>query len=200
MHYTDWIGYHFVDYFLQRGHKVYGIEGEAGNPVLKDFFVRNSNFKTFESRVDINYDYIICIGNLEGVPNLDSDYFFLINGKNNARKEDVLLIDIPNLFGEFMPMTDEGYYDKEKWIEFSAETFQNDGVYIAHFVEEFIDLLEKLTENINLKSIIKEKGQNEEVSLEKSFFLRENVPIGKELAKVRKHYKKFKALYPDIEK
>ncbi|MHA6251684.1 hypothetical protein [Oceanobacillus sp. CAU 1775] len=200
INYTDWIGYHIVDDLLERGYKVYGVEDQKGNPNLKDFFTRNSNFKHFDLEKTITCDYVICIGNINSMPNVTANHYFLINGKNHAELENIILIRNTYLFGEFMPMDEIGWYVDDKRIDFASDLLKKEGVYIGSFTAKLIDLLEQSSRIVNLVSKNEENQQNEVLLLDKSFFVDENVPIGKEIDKVRKHYEKFKALYLDYSK
>lgn len=199
INYTDWIGYHVVEALLKEDYIVTGLALDEGNNDLADFFGRNSAFQLYEEQKVKSYDLVICIGNSERLDKINADKYFLINSTKELQKEKGVSISAPILFGEWMPMDEKGFYQTGDRIDFSSETFMNEGIYIADFIKNFLQWVkEPINSNeIQLKSA--RNLENEAEKLDKFFFVRENIPIEECLRKVRSHFEKYHFLYPQIE-
>ena len=195
---SHWIGYHIANRLLQEGYKVKGIEGEAFNNHLIDFFLRNSNFELITRRAEITIPLAICVGEIPERVECNYDQLIQINGKK-PHSTDTIAIHIPYLFGEWMPMTKEACYIGGNRIRFSSQEFLDEGVYIKDFLELLLKLLESPPAG---QVFFVRSARNQSLKgkkLEKTFLLDENIAIEKNLNQVKEHFHKFQTLYPIVE-
>lgn len=198
MNYTDWIGFHFAEAFLDEGYMVYGIKGKDGSENLEDFLARNSNFhveRNLEKRTD---QLVICPGDSEGLVRQDAEQLILINSPNIGHGNGILSIKSPFLYGEWMPMDEEGIYVNGEKIAFSSEIFKNEAIYIGDFITLFLQWLRKTTNLEDIRMKLGKNTDNQAIKLEKNFFVDENVTIGDKVEKVIRHYKKYQSLYLQV--
>lgn len=188
---TNWIGYHITEELLNAGHEVIGTRGEDGSEYFIDFFARNSNFHLIERPERGPYALVICIEDATIADDMEYDRLFLIN--HDEERKNAIFIEAPYLFGEWMPMTEEGLERKGEIVAFSSDTLFDEGIYIGDFLEFFITFMEKEPEVENIRLW---PARNQGKKLEKSFLVDENIPIQEKLQQVISHYKRFKDLYP----
>lgn len=198
MNYNDWIGFHLVEAFLNEGYTVHGVKGKDSNENLEDFLARNSNFHVQRKLEKKTYSFIICPGDSEQLAKRDAEQLILINSPNIKQDDGILLINIPLLYGEWMPMDEEGFYVNGHKIEFGSEIFKKEAIYIGDFITLFLQWLRKTTNLEEIRMKLGKNKDNQAVKLEKTFFVDENVPIGDELEKVITHYKKYQQFYPQV--
>lgn len=197
INYTHWVGYHIVEALLSEGYKVYGLVGASGNENLADFFVRNSSFCSIEKPREKQYELIISIGSEDQQIKSHANRIFFIN-RETAYDDKNYLIQAPYLFGEWMPMDEQGFYYQEERIDFSSELFQSEGIYIDDFLNLLINWLKNPPNVRDIRLERKKNMGNQAVKLDKSFFVHENVPIGEKIHAVVTHYNKFRSLYPKL--
>lgn len=197
INYTHWVGYHIVEALLSEGYKVYGLVEETGNENLADFFVRNSSFYSIEKPREEKYELIISIGSENQQILSRANRIYFIN-QETANDDKNYLIQAPYLFGEWMPMDEQGFYYQEERIDFSSELFQSEGIYIDDFINLLINWLNNPPNLREIRLERKKNMGNQAVKLDKSFFVHENVPIGEKIRAVVTHYNKFHSLYPKL--
>lgn len=198
MNYNDWIGFHLVEAFLNEGYTVHGVKGKDSNENLEDFLARNSNFHVQRKLEKKSYPLVICPGANEELVKQDAEQLILINSTHIKQDNEVLLINIPLLYGEWMPMDEEGFYVDGKKIEFTSEIFKNEAIYVGDFIKLFLQWIRKTTDLEEIRMKLGKNKDNQAIKLEKTFFVDENVPIGDELEKVIRHYKRYQHFYPQV--
>lgn len=196
MNYTEWIGFHLAEALLNEGYTVHGIKGENGNENLEGFLVRNSNFHVQRKIEKRNYLLVICPGNNEKISELDAAQTLFINTVDIDQESGILLINVPFLYGEWMPMDEEGFYVTNQKVAFDSEIFKNEAIYIGDFIKLFLQWIGKTTDLEEIRMKLGKNITNQAVKLEKTFFVDENVPIGDKFEKIIGHYKKYHKFYP----
>ena len=196
---SHWIGYHIAERLLHEGYEVKGIKGEDDNNHLIDFFQRNSNFELMTTSNQRKYQLAIFV---EDIPEMDENRFermLQINGERSSVKN-ATYIDAPYLFGEWMPMTEEGIYVGENYIGFSSPAFLEKGVYITDFLSQLLQWLKDMPayQEIRVESVRNQSLKGKK--LEKTFSVEENIPIKENINQVLAHFRKFQALYPAVNK
>ena len=194
---TNWIGYHITNRLLEEGYEVKGLMTEEAGGHLLHFFKRNSNFQLLENPGDEFYETVICVGRFPEYP-VEIGRLILINSRKAPPGiTDTLTIQSPYLFGEWMPMNADGYYEKERWLAFNSTDFKENGLYIDDFLQPLISWLKQnpSTDDIQIRSARAKKREK----LEKFFFVKENKPIEDNVQQVLSHYERFKDLYPSID-
>lgn len=191
---TDWISYHIADRLLSEGYEVNAVKSN-NNEHLVDFFPRNSNFELVEEPLQTSYPLVICVGPLpQFAKKLECKRIFLINS-DSINLDHAISIQAPYLFGEWMPLSDDDLLQNENQITFSASEYEKEGLYIADFLEVFMEWVEKGPPNSEIYVKSKRNGENTGKKLEKTFLVDENVPIEENLKQVISHYQQFKDLY-----
>ena len=190
---NHWISYHIIDELLNIGFEVEGLKNGEKNDHLLMYFGRNSNFSLAEDYKNKYYHTVITLNHL--LFGVKSKYAHVVNPKGRSNeKEDVFHIQAPLLFGEWMPMNEEGMYINEKFIPFDSEHFLTKSIYIKDFTKAFIQWMQSESKARNLE-IISNNNKNERVKLESSIYLRNNRPVKEQLAQVIKHYTLFREIY-----
>lgn len=177
-----WVGFHIVEYLLGRGYTVSG--NDKINTDAKDHLSmligRNANFTHLEQRPDSK------VFDIRITPDED---------KLTLHKESTSTMKLPLLFGEWMPMNQEGMYHRNEFIAFDSDRFLIDAVYIG----DFLTIVQQCIDASNLPSVIKvkhgEKDAASDLKLENSVFIRNNRPIMNRLKTVQNHYEKFSEFY-----
>lgn len=198
MNYTNWIGFHLAEALLNEGYKVDGFEGKDGNENLVDFLARNSNFRSLGNLEERVYPLVIYSGQEGQLPRISVERAFLINPVSSIHEENIISIHIPLLYGEWMPMDENGIYVNEKRIYFSSELFKREAIYIGDFIQLLLQWINKKPPIEKIRMEIAKNMNYNAVKLEKTFFVDENVPIGDQVQKVVEHYRKYHLLYPQV--
>ncbi len=179
-----WMGFHLVNCLLENGYKVDGVDDLSSDMKehLSMYVGRNASFQHLSSpERSTTYDRLINI--------TDKELILTIQPNTSHR------INLPILFGEWMPMKKDGMYHQKTFISFDSDIFFNEAIYIGDFMKSLIQWVEssQLPEILEVKSI--NNIQSEEVKLENSVYIRNNITIEENLKVVIKHYEKFKELY-----
>ncbi|MFU0788606.1 hypothetical protein [Virgibacillus proomii] len=179
---NHWIGFHVVNYLLENGMEVEGLLNDKEDESLSLFFGRNSNFIFYSHKRDNRYNLIIQIGQMEVPSAVSSDYSIVLDYKQPEKiRATDLFIELPLLFGEWMPMTEKGMYMNQHFIPFSSTHFLEHAIYIKDFVKSLMDWLE--TDDDYKKLTVIKKNQ-----LEKILQIRDNKPNKDKLEQVIRHY------------
>jgi hypothetical protein len=193
-----WIGYHYVNFLLEKGKVVVGVDkvDSEKKENLHMMVGRNSSF-TLQNRYNpVESDTAVVIGELDREISIDVKRIIQIEttGLKN-RLANAMLIKAPILFGEWMDMTEDGIRDGSKIIRFESEEFQTEAVHIRDFIKATYPLLKSTNNTTNINVSAKKILLNESVKLENSIYIRDNIPIEENMKKLLSHYRRFKELY-----
>ncbi|WP_042149029.1 hypothetical protein [Paucisalibacillus sp. EB02] len=194
-----WIGYHYVNFLLEKGIVVKGVDkiDTEKKENLYMFIGRNSSFELMDSPKNNKAKIAIVIGDCNSAaPCIDAERIFQldVNGLKN-KIDNATIIKAPLLFGEWMDMTEEGLVTGEKIIRFDSVKFQSESVYIGDFVKATYPVLKLPPNSSNITVFSKKIFLNESVKLENSIYIRDNVPIEDRMKKVLTHYRRYKKFY-----
>lgn len=197
-----WIGFHVVDGLLEKGEEVDGIDLSPPDEMehLSLFFGRNSLFQQVDLTNRKEYETAIIIGDYDGLDQVNSKRYIIINGKKGIEKGNrsfITNIHVRLLFGEWMPMDQRGVYVNGQHITFDSNLFLTQAVYITDFVQGLLNwmTIPSLPRSLNIKSRQDKRDTNEK--LENTIFLKDNTPIEEKIQIVKTHYKRFKDVYPN---
>lgn len=182
-----WIGYHIVDDLLESDFQVDGISISPNTEDLLMFFERNSSFTLTEDPEEKQYDTSIIVGNHGEEYNINAKRIFGIQHKSDKLSKFVS-IHTPFLFGEWMPMDENGCYRNKEYISFESDWFKENAIYIKDFTKVLIQLVETTTvpRNIDLKH-----GKSSGMGI----YVTKQENIENKIEQVRKHYKLYRHLY-----
>lgn len=194
----NWVGYHYVNYFLDKGMVVKGVDKIDSDKKENLYMLvgRNSAFElveSYEEKKNKNSRVLII-----GETNDDIKAERIIQIKTNEMRnklEDAIVVNAPILFGEWMDMTEEGISIRNRFVRFNSEDFLKDAVYITDFVKETYPLIMSTNNPSEITVYSKKIFLNEAVKLENSIYIHDYIPIEKKIRKVLAHYKRFKDLY-----
>lgn len=184
---NHWIGFHIVNGLLDRGLKVDGLVTDKKDDDLTCFFGRNSNFSFFEEEHN-TYDQIIKIGTMDINATLSSGVFMTLahpSTVNQSTSPNELYIELPLLFGEWMPMTETGMYFQDEFISFSSDDFNQHATYIQDFVVCFINWL-------NTSDLHHIKRTVKKINLDKLVGIQEKRPKEDKVKQVIQHYQNYR--------
>src|SRR5699024_8017384 len=104
----------------------------------------------------------------------------------------VISVRMPLIFGEWMPMNEQGMYVQGEFLPFESDYFLQHAVYVKSFVKS----LWQWIQTSRLPSSIHVQKQGQEIEeLENSVYIRDNKPAGELLQTVLEHYRKFNLFY-----
>ncbi|NBJ70937.1 MULTISPECIES: hypothetical protein [Clostridia] len=185
---NHWIGFHIVNGLLEQGLKVEGLVNDKKDDGLTLFFGRNSNFSFFIDKKNNTYDQIIQVGPMNIDVTLSSELFITLAHPitvNDLTSSNELYIELPLLFGEWMPMTESGMYFQEEFISFSSDNFNQHATYIQDFVARFITWL-STTDLHHIKGTVKK------INLDKFVKIQDNRPKEDKVKQVIQHYRNYR--------
>ncbi|RKQ32618.1 hypothetical protein [Oceanobacillus halophilus] len=190
---NHWIGFHIVNKMLDTDYIVEGIIDKNTSDDLAMFFARNSSFSFVEEGNKKEYEVCIMIGDYKNAEKIRAKRKFVINPNNGVDRGDVIKIQAPMLFGEWMPMNKDGIFYKDKFVAFESKEFNNEAVYINIFMSALLQWIR--SENIPKCIVVNPNHDRKEKILENSVYIRENRPISKYVRVVQKHYELYKRFY-----
>ncbi|SFD38472.1 hypothetical protein SAMN05216238_10186 [Lentibacillus persicus] len=178
-----WIGFHIVNHLLEDGFSVDGFSelDTDKKEALSMFVGRNELFRllgTDESKSE--YDAVIRVNN--GVVTMETQRSVTIN--------------LPLVFGEWAPMNSEGIYYEGKLIRFDSQQFKLEAIYIEEFLKSFWHWMSvsETPSIINVRSYSNRRaGGADEAN---AVYIRRIRPLEEYVESVKKHYQKYKKLYP----
>ncbi|UJL47616.1 hypothetical protein KFZ58_07055 [Virgibacillus sp. NKC19-16] len=189
---NHWIGFHIVDELLENSYTVDGIGDE--DSVLAMFLGRNSSFNFVKPDVKKHYDTAIIIGDQSNT-GIKSGQSLIINPVLVDRVENRVEINVPLLFGEWMPMNEKGFYYNNTFITFDSDFFQTEAIYIKDFTKGLMQWL-KMKELPSTLEVRSEKNKdNQHVKLENAVYIRDNRPMEEKVKSVLEHYYLYKKFY-----
>lgn len=201
-----WASFHITNYFLEKGYKVDGVykENEKTKEHFMMFLGRNNNFSLIENTNTLHDEYELALSIGKCDLDVTCNKYVEIEIREHERVEQnrdafncntSTIVYVPILFGEWMPMTEEGLYQNETFIRFDSDSFLKEAIYISRFIESLVQLLQssKLPTFIEINSIEKKPS----VRLENSVYLYTNRP--KEyIRSIVNHYKTYSDIYKEI--
>lgn len=193
-----WVGYHIVAQLLENGCQVDGIAGRenAMEEHFSMFLGRNSNFKLKETEHADVYDKAIIVGAHTGGEEINAKCQFLITRKAKEQSlSNMIRVQIPLLFGEWMPMNEEGMFIGEQFIQFDSDYFLSEAVYVEDFISTLLQWLktEDVPDQLEMRAYhTAEKTE----ACENMIYLHGNKTNKEQLAEVLSHYQRFQHLYP----
>ncbi|MEN1970324.1 hypothetical protein WMZ97_19905 [Lentibacillus sp. N15] len=196
-----WIGFHIVNHLLENGYQVDG-EATCMTTSAEHFALmvgRNDAFSLIRDKSDRKENYQLMIINQsdEAMQHIKTKKSFkLCRNHEDKTNLDRTAIILPMLFGEWMPMDEQGIYDQGNFISFNSEVFTNEAVYIG----DFIQCLMQCLHSSHLPSQFKIKSERQRTLATEHaaqiIFLRDSRPVEKQVKAVSDHYNRFKAMYP----
>lgn len=194
-----WISYHLIEELLICGHSVFGIHDRKNkmDEHLSMFLGRNSLFKEgVPSQYLSPFKGAIIFGNDFSLTEYQVEKIIRINATTEINTKKTTIIEQPLLFGKWMHMNEEGMFYNEKFIPFQSDYFLNNAIYVKDFSKLLVNWLTKGYLPPKLKIYSANSRENEDVLLENSIYIHDNIPINKQLEDVLDHYKKFSIFYP----
>ncbi|MCR1834672.1 hypothetical protein NSA56_09690 [Oceanobacillus caeni] len=191
---NHWIGFHIVNTLLEHDFKIDGMI----NPSLQDdllmFFGRNSDFQMVNDEKR-EYETCIIIGDHPKAQDFKAGNKWLlpINGIQKKEQTDLTTIHTPILFGEWMPMNENGIYHHKKFITFDSEEFKNNALSIHSFTPVLLQLIQTSSQTNEL--YVHPRQEKEKRSEKNAIYIRESEPKEKYVADLKKHYKRYKKFY-----
>ncbi|WP_077623069.1 hypothetical protein [Sediminibacillus massiliensis] len=200
-----WINYHLVQKLLNGGNNIAGIgfPKTEKEELLYDFFGRNDHFHGFTSMEEAEENNGSAITTLivvgcssqidEGkIQPVDRNIFIKVDD-GDWHSERWSIIDVPLLFGEWMPRDETGIYFRNKHIPFDTAEFKENAIYIGDFAEVVAGLLEGETSWRRKRAIPDsslEEGDNENIIKMKA-----KKTIEARLKELDEHYRNYQELY-----
>lgn len=182
---TNWIGYHLTEHLLQQGYEVKGVKAALGSEHLGEFFARNSNFEWISEHTEKTFQIGICALESPDLANYELEQLFLINSDTKSFNQ-ATVIHAPYLFGEWMPLEVDAFY----------EQFIEEGIYIEDFLAVFTPLLQAQSRPDEI--CFRPARKKEDKILEKYLPVHENSSIEEKIEQVLLHYEQFQELYPKL--
>ncbi|GGJ95342.1 hypothetical protein GCM10007063_17330 [Lentibacillus kapialis] len=178
-----WIGFHMVNHFLENGWHVDGMDDLDTDEKehLSMFLGRNDLFHhVAKSGHNKSYDASISIGECEMI----------------LKKKEAITIKLPLVFGEWMPMNQDGACIQNDFIRFDSQRFISSAVHVENIIESVKQWIRAsgLPQVVNARSIHDRKA--DDLKLENTVYIRNNRPIKEEIENVKKHYERYKKFYP----
>lgn len=193
-HCFHWIGFHIVNHLLENGYSVTGNEHALTDKQehLAMMIGRNDLFTLLiDDTPKGKYTHVILPNENSDVPQeIDAVKTFKLSREEGQHDKRMVDVRTPLLFGEWMPMNENGMYVDGKYIPFDSETFQNDAVYIGDFIASLMLCL--MSSHQPGKLAIKPKSSISAERDRQAVFLRERRPVDQQLRTVVAHYKRFK--------
>src|SRR5690625_5291106 len=193
-----WIGFHIVDQLLIDGYEVKGIQTSSSKKTahLSMFFDRHSHFSLIEDETACETDTALLI-NQHTTDGINASRFMMIGEHVDieALTADQIAIQQPLLFGEWMPIYEDGCYYLNDHIPFDSPRFHEQAIYIHDFTKMIVALLKQdnLPNVINMQTV-----KNDSIlglTLDNTYHIQDNTPIENKLQDVLKHHKQFKHYY-----
>ncbi|WP_010093623.1 hypothetical protein [Ornithinibacillus scapharcae] len=194
-----WIGYHYVNYFLEKGMVVKGVDQINTNKKENLYMLvgRNSSFELMETfDPSDQVDVMLIIGKVDIPNNITCNRIIHIPIGNSPQKlPNTVVINPPILFGEWMDMNETGFYHDNHFITFDSDEFRRDAVHIHDFVQATYPVLNADVISQRIDVLSKKIFLDDAVKLENSIYIRDNRPIEESLRKIKSHYQRYQQFY-----
>lgn len=189
-----WTLFHIVNRLIENDYKVDGIADLSSEREEELSFMlgRNSSFSLYQNESEIKDKEYSDTVLLNASKPCSVQTLRTYNLGQNIEEPGIINIELPLLFGEWMPMDEKGVYFYDQYIQFNSTQFQDEAIYIDDFVDCFMQWI-KVPELPRSISLTKNKNlQVKEDSLEKQLYIRENRPIDDQVSSLINHYEKVK--------
>jgi hypothetical protein len=193
-----WIGYHYVNYLLEKGKVIIGVDeiNSDKKENLSMLIGRNSNFKMLTPKEARDEGVALVIGDISPSYPINAEKILQINvGVLKNKLQDAIVVNAPILFGEWMDMTENGVKLRNKIVPFDSEEFQANAIYIQDFVKKTYPLLNSSHYSSDIMVSTKKIFLDDAVKLENSIYIRDNIPIEENVKKLIAHYRRYKHFY-----
>lgn len=179
----QWIAFHIIEQLIDNGYTVYGKHEAVTSQAefLSSFLGRNSLFHY------VNDDQ----GTYDMKLTLTQDKLIMTQQQDQGR----ITMRLPILFGEWMTMDKSAIIIDGKRLAFSSSIFLKEAIYIHDFVQGINQWLNSsyLPEDFVVFST--RSDQKEDIKLDKTIYIRDNIPIEYRLEQLLVHYQKYKDIY-----
>ncbi|WP_217585941.1 hypothetical protein [Lentibacillus saliphilus] len=191
-----WVGYHLVQQLLDDNEEVDGIDDQRTlkQVHLAMYVARHAQFQLLQNP-EINWEerqysiHITVDTSVEVLETKPNGALTLTTSSQDTSTSDT--IELPLLFGEWMPMTEDGMYrENGDWIGFQSEQFANEAVYVVDFMKVLVHCIKK-----NLLDSTSSSSENRNKSLAKCVKIQDNSPMNTNLETVKAHYIQHKTYY-----
>ncbi|MDL4842913.1 Rossmann-fold NAD(P)-binding domain-containing protein [Aquibacillus rhizosphaerae] len=205
-----WIGFHITNKLLKEGYHVIGFdEGDAEKEdELSMFFGRNSLFTKLDNKEDIVKGYkskkfnacfnLLDQKSVEGLLRMKVGRWFQLGTPNKLNLNNKIVIDLPLLFGEWMPRKKSGFIYGKDFIYFNSGDFKRKALYIEDFVDAIFQLVQSshIPSHIQLKPFKENNQGHQGERIEyQTIFVREGEHVDQRLEKIKTHYEQFHSFY-----
>lgn len=182
-----WIGYHIVHQLISSGYSVYGINEQMTKQAefLSFFLGRNSLF-TFVEDSQANYDIDITV-------HLDEHNDEILF--ENDHHLELIQVKKPLLFGEWMDMDEEGFYDHQRYVQFNSQEFIKNAIYIESFTKSLVQWIGSTYVPSEFSVYPARKPMDKDIKLDNTIYIRDNIPIETKVRHLLEHFKKYKNIY-----
>ncbi|WP_010529927.1 hypothetical protein [Lentibacillus jeotgali] len=178
-----WIGFHIVSHLLDNGWQVDGMDDldTDSKEHLSMFLGRNDLFHHLMAKQrSSGYDVSIKVDDRE-----------LTLQKNRSTA-----IELPLVFGEWMPMNKEGIYVQNDFVRFDSERFISTAVHVSNIAES----IEQWVTSTRLPQVLDVRSchdrEADRIKFKNAVYIRNNRSIKEQITMVRKHYERYKRFYP----
>lgn len=193
-----WIGFHFVQMLLARGEEVIGFHDEPSdkNTFLSMFLGRNHSF-THVRNMPEKAHKVIVIGSSDSIPeaSITIQCIAHLDKKQRSREDNSVLVYMPIIFGEWMPMNAEGIVVRNELLPFDSDTFINEAIYVKDFINCCLPLLDGAFSPTPLHIKARNMKGNKEIILENEVYFRDNRGKAEMIKKVQQHYVDYTNFY-----
>lgn len=188
---NHWIAFHLIQALLEEEYMVDGILDDNEDDDLTLFFGRNSRFSLAASAFKKKYETCFIIGKAGNIKDIQAKKIFIVDPDDSIAypaEQHVHIIKTPLLYGEWMSMTDTGFYQRGEWLPFHSERFQKEAVYIENFVACLLQMMQM----DSLPASIHVFSKNEKKTEENALYIYSSGNNTEKLKQVRLHYEKQK--------
>lgn len=195
---SGWLQYHLMDAFLNDGIHVDHLvkEGEEAEHDL--FFGRNSFYEKCSNIAGKEYDAAIYVGETE-MDAILARRVLLINpdgivpSHSIPKKLKKTVIIAPMVFGEWMPMYEDGIIYKDTKVPFDSGEFRNGAIYAEDFARAVLQwlMIPRLPDVMEAFPFRDKSGTSR---LANSVAIRENNTIEENIMKMKKHFSFIKSI------
>lgn len=194
----NWIGFHIVDHLLKEGYEVKGIQTTSSKQSthLSYFFDRHTGFSLIDDKESQHVQTALLV-NESGSDVINASRTIVVSEQPDLEnmKDHQIVIKQPLLFGEWMPIQDNGCYYLNEYIPFDSVKFREQAIWIHDFTKKIVTLLAKkaLPQIINVER--NQNGAFSGLTLDNTFHIQDNTPIDSKVEDVLDHYKRFNQYY-----
>ncbi|MBM7571522.1 hypothetical protein [Aquibacillus albus] len=200
-----WIGYQIITRLLDDSYEVIGIDKMESEKKenLSMYIGRNSLFTHVSSSEEMNQ--LQKLQQINILFEIDSSQLF--NDRYSLNTETVINldkgrvkassntvdVDLPLLYGEWMPRNDNGVYHNGQFVAFDSEQFKNEAVYIQDFITCLIETISNYKQDrVAIKAF---DPSFDSKDAQKTICIRETKDKDERIKELNDHYKMYKNFY-----